>query len=216
MAKVLLVSSGEAYHRGIGLALQSHDLDVSSCSSDLSEVAEATASGRPDVVVIASGPDREEVERVAGAVRSAAPSVPVMVLAHPDMGTGARWAFEAGAAGYMLPSVTLEEVVRAVKTLAVSPPDPEVLRRNVVGKLSQGAGIRAKLSDRQREIMKCLSRGLSDREIAKVLCVSGSTVHREISVLLQMMGASNRTELAALSVRLGFVGEPGRGWTPGQ
>jgi len=205
VARVLLVSSGEAHHHGLGVALQAHGLDVRSCLLDPDAVAEAVAAHRPEVALVAAGPDRREAAKAVRAARSAAWSGPVMVLAHPDMGGGGRWAFEAGAAGYMLPSVSLEEVVAAVRALAANPPDPEALRKCMAGRPGQADGMKAKLSDRQREILECVSRGLPDREIARVLSVSGSTVHREISKLLELTGASNRTELTALAVRLGLV-----------
>lgn len=197
--RVLLVSPGEAHHEGIAVALAARGMQVSRCPFDPASAARAVAEHDPDVVLVGATADRRHsAEVVRAACQGVAPGPatrPVVLLAARDTGPGARWAFEAGAVAYLLPSVPLDDVLRVVDAVAASPPDPRVVREWMAN--SGGHASAPPLSERQRQVLDYVGRGLSDREIARLLSVSTSTVHREISTLLRVFGVSNRTQLAA-------------------
>lgn len=70
-----------------------------------------------------------------------------------------------------------------------------------------GAGTRepAVLSDREREILACIARGLGDREIAEHLVLSPHTVHRHVANIRRKLGSSSRTAAVAEAARLGIL-----------
>lgn len=61
------------------------------------------------------------------------------------------------------------------------------------------------LSDREREILGCIARGLSDREIAEHLVLSSHTVHRHVANIRRKLGRTSRTAAVAEAARLGIL-----------
>jgi pimeloyl-ACP methyl ester carboxylesterase/DNA-binding CsgD family transcriptional regulator len=61
------------------------------------------------------------------------------------------------------------------------------------------------LSDREREILNCIARGLSDREIAEQLVLSSHTVHRHVANIRRKLGRTSRTAAVAEAARLGLL-----------
>lgn len=61
------------------------------------------------------------------------------------------------------------------------------------------------LSDREREILACVSRGLGDREIAEQLVLSPHTVHRHVANIRRKLGSPSRTAAVAEAARLGLL-----------
>jgi DNA-binding CsgD family transcriptional regulator len=63
----------------------------------------------------------------------------------------------------------------------------------------------AVLSDREREILACVARGLGDREIAEQLVLSPHTVHRHVANIRRKLGGTTRTAAVAEATRLGLL-----------
>jgi pimeloyl-ACP methyl ester carboxylesterase/DNA-binding CsgD family transcriptional regulator len=61
------------------------------------------------------------------------------------------------------------------------------------------------LSDREREILSCVARGLADREIAEQLVLSPHTVHRHVANIRRKLGSPSRTAAVAEATRLGLL-----------
>jgi DNA-binding NarL/FixJ family response regulator len=63
----------------------------------------------------------------------------------------------------------------------------------------------ALLSDRERQILACVARGLGDREIAEQLVLSPHTVHRHVANIRRKLGRPSRTAAVAEAARLGLL-----------
>jgi pimeloyl-ACP methyl ester carboxylesterase/DNA-binding CsgD family transcriptional regulator len=61
------------------------------------------------------------------------------------------------------------------------------------------------LSNREREILACVARGLSDREIADQLVLSPHTIHRHVANIRRKLGRTSRTAAVAEAARLGLL-----------
>jgi DNA-binding NarL/FixJ family response regulator len=61
------------------------------------------------------------------------------------------------------------------------------------------------LSDREREVLACIARGLADREIAQQLVLSPHTVHRHVANIRRKLGRTSRTAAVAEAARLGLI-----------
>ena len=87
----------------------------------------------------------------------------------------------------------VDSVVRACRSgLASTPPE----------ETSPDAGL---LSTREREILRCVARGMSDREIAEHLTVSPHTVHRHVANIRRKLSSPTRTAAVADATRLGLL-----------
>lgn len=87
----------------------------------------------------------------------------------------------------------IDAVVRACRN-ALAPQQPEAVPDASV-----------LLSDREREVLRCVSRGLSDREIAEQLRLSAHTVHRHVANIRRKLGSPSRTAAVAEASRLGLL-----------
>jgi two-component system response regulator NreC len=123
-------------------------------------------------------------------------------------------AIEAGAAGYLLKRAASEDLINAVRAVAQGEAFfyPSLARKLLEGYLKQGrtnppAGPREyeELSEREREVMFLLVRGLSNQEIADKLVVSTSTVQTHRSHILQKLGLDTTVDLVRYAIRHGLI-----------
>jgi DNA-binding NarL/FixJ family response regulator len=89
----------------------------------------------------------------------------------------------------------VDSVARACREALVPQPPPR--------EVADGAP--ALLSDREREILGCVARGLGDREIAEQLVLSPHTVHRHVANIRRKLGRTSRTAAVAEATRLGLL-----------
>ena len=128
-----------------------------------------------------------------------------------------EWVFDAirsGATGYLLKGTPRDELVRAIKGTAQGGAhlDPAV-----AGKLldrvrhatppEATSQVFAELSERERQVLQQLARGLSNQEIANTLHLSWGTVRNYVSTILSKLGVEDRTQAALLAQRYGLTAE---------
>lgn len=89
----------------------------------------------------------------------------------------------------------VDSVARACRE-ALAPPEPPSPQHSSEPVL---------LSAREREILRCLARGLNDREIAEHLVLSPHTVHRHVANIRRKLGRTSRTAAVAEAARLGLL-----------
>ena len=146
----------------------------------------------PDVVV--AHLDLADPDGLAGvrAVRGLDPAAVVLVLCgRRDQERAAAAAVRAGASGWLVEDASGTELARALLAAAEG--------RSMVpaAALAEVAGAVA-LTDREREVLGLVRRGLRDKQIAERLVISVKTVEKHVGAVLRKTGAANRTELAAL------------------
>lgn len=153
----------------------------------------------PDVVVcdVQMGGEAEGLTLLAKLGRGGRPIF--LMLSAFDYPALFRAAFDRGAAGYILKTADLAEVVAAVRTVA---------RGGTAFSAASMRLIRAALrrpSDRELEVLALVAAGHTNDEIAVRLVLSLKTVESHIRRLFNRYGVMNRTELAVLALREGWV-----------
>ena len=111
-------------------------------------------------------------------------------------------AIQAGAIGYLLKDVQADEIAEAIRLAhsgksILSPEAAQALIRAS----SQPNPLGYDLSDREREVLALMVKGLNNTEIAAKLIVSLSTVKHHVSHILSKLDATNRAEAVALAVQ---------------
>ncbi|MGD9694421.1 MAG: response regulator [Thermoleophilia bacterium] len=149
---------------------------------------------RPDVVLMdLRMPDGDGVEAIAR-IRAEDPEAAIVALTafdHDELVTGA---VRAGARGYLGKDASGPELARAVLAAAHG---GALLSGDAVERLqAHFSGAAAGLSEREREVLALLERGLPDRAIAEALTISVKTVEKHVGAILRKTGARNRTEAA--------------------
>jgi DNA-binding NarL/FixJ family response regulator len=126
-------------------------------------------------------------------------------------------ALRAGASGFITKDVPAEELVRAVKAVAAGDAllSPAVTRqlldrvaRRLPAPVAAQPQVLDELTEREREVLGLLARGLSNAEIAAALVVGDATVKTHVSNVLMKLGLRDRVQAVVLAYEIGLV-EPG-------
>jgi two-component system NarL family response regulator len=214
--RILVADDHVVFRRGLGLVLEPEpDLVVVGEAADTASVVAAAAELEPDVVLMdlrMPGGGGIEATRQVLAAR---PATRIIVLTVSDDDADLFEAVRAGAAGYLLKEVSIEEVADAVRTVAagqslISPSMAAKLMGefSALSKRAAGqppAGPAGQLTEREAEALRGIARGLSNRAIALELGIAENTVKNHVRGVLEKLGVASRTEAALLAVREGLV-----------
>jgi DNA-binding NarL/FixJ family response regulator len=140
----------------------------------------------------------------------------VLILTTFDLDEYVYDALRAGASGFLLKDAPRDQLVTAVRVVAggeslLAPPITRRLIERFVAQPAPGGipDVVAALSDREREVLGLLARGLSNAEIAERLFVSDATVKTHVARLLTKLGVRDRMQAVILAYESGFI-RPGQ------
>ncbi|GAA1350488.1 response regulator [Streptomyces beijiangensis] len=189
--RILLCDDHAVVRAGLLALLGSEpDIEVVGEAGSGEEAVAAAAKLTPDVVLmdlqLGEGIDGVEATR-----RISATGVHVLVLTTYDTDADITRAIEAGATGYLLKAERPEELFAAIHSAAqgrttLSPP----VASRVMDRM-RGTG-RPTLTDRERDILGQLGRGLGNREIARALFISEATVKTHLGRIYDKLGVDTR------------------------
>jgi DNA-binding NarL/FixJ family response regulator len=192
------------------------DIEVVAEAHDGAEGVEAVIRYRPDLVLMDLR--MPEVDGLTAIERiTAQPSPPpVVALTTFDTDTHVLRALRAGAAGFLLKTTPPQDLVELVRVAAtghtvLSPAATARLVATSTAGTRDGADARARLrelTDRERDVLACLARGLSNADIARRLSLSEATVKSYVSRMLAKIDCRNRTQAGLLAHEAGLVAEP--------
>jgi DNA-binding NarL/FixJ family response regulator len=123
-------------------------------------------------------------------------------------------ALRAGASGFLLKDAPVDELVRAVRTVAAGDAQlsPEVTKRlldqvahRLPAAVQRDTGALAQLTEREREVLRLLAAGMSNAEIAAALVVSEPTVKTHVSNVLQKLGLRDRVQAVIYAYENGLI-----------
>jgi DNA-binding NarL/FixJ family response regulator len=218
---VLLADDQSLLRRGFRMILEAEgDLSVAAEAGTGEEAVEAARRHTPDVVLMdirMPGTDGIEATRQIVAAGSRAR---VLVLTTFDLDEYAFGALRAGASGFLLKDVRPAELVAAIRTVAagdavVAPRVTRRLLQEYARSLPLTAAQRAQrhprlgsLTEREREVLVAVARGLSNAEIAVSLYVSEATVKSHVGRILAKLGLRDRVQVVVLAYEAGLI-QPG-------
>jgi DNA-binding NarL/FixJ family response regulator len=123
-------------------------------------------------------------------------------------------ALRAGASGFLLKDAPVDELVRAVRTVAagdaqLSPAVTkrllEQVARRLPGAVKRDVGTLAELTERESEVLRLIAAGMSNAEIASALVVSEPTVKTHVSSVLQKLGLRDRVQAVIFAYENGLI-----------
>ena len=127
-------------------------------------------------------------------------------------------ALRAGASGFLFKDAPLEELIRAIRTIAagdaqLSPAVTKRLLNQVARRLPSAvprdSGLLAALTEREQEVLRLLAAGMTNAEIAAALVISEPTVKTHVSSVLQKLGLRDRVQAVIYAYENGLI-------TPGE
>ena len=191
------------------------DLEVVGEAADGRQAVQNAARLRPDVVVMdVRMPVMDGIEATRQITAGQGAGVPrVLILTTFDLDEYVFEALRAGASGFALKSRPLEELLSAIRTVAAGEAllAPSVTRRLIAHFAHRApappraAPGLAELTEREREVLALVARGLTNAELAGTLRVSLPTAKTHVSRILTKLGARDRTQLVILAYESGIV-----------
>jgi DNA-binding NarL/FixJ family response regulator len=191
------------------------DLEVVGEAADGRQAVQIAARLRPDVVVMdVRMPVMDGIEATRQITAGQGAGVPrVLILTTFDLDEYVFEALRAGASGFALKSRPLEELLSAIRTVAAGEAllAPSVTRRLIAHFAHRApappraAPGLAELTEREREVLALVARGLTNAELAGTLRVSLPTAKTHVSRILTKLGARDRTQLVILAYESGIV-----------
>ena len=220
MTRVVIADDQELVRAGFRVLVESAPgFEVVGEASDGAEAVAVVARERPDVVLMdvrMPGTDGLEATRRILADPSLG-EVRVLILTTFDLDEYVHDALRAGASGFLLKDTSPADLLDAIEVVASGEAllAPSVTRRLIEQFVSRpdparpAPGLEA-LTDREREVLALVGRGLSNAEIAEQLVVSPATSKTHVSRILTKLGARDRAQLVVIAYESGLVGPTSR------
>lgn len=211
MVKVLVVDDHRVVRAGlVALLQQQPGLTVVGEAGNGEEAVTQALALQPDVVLMDMQMPVLNGVDATRQIKAARPQIEVLVLTTYDDDALIWGGLQAGAKGYLLKDAPPEELLRAIRAVAagqtVVPPD---VAARLVQVISQGgpspAAAADQLTERERETLRQVARGLTNKEIAAELGISENTVKTHISNLFQKLDAHDRTSAVTRALSLGLI-----------
>lgn len=196
MIRVLLADDHGLVREGLSRLLGSvEDIEVVATAIDGPDAVRLADEHRPDVILMdlrMPGMDGSEATR---RVLENDPTPQVVILTSFSERDEILTALDAGAIGYLLKDAEPDELIRGIRAAAQgeSPLAPRAAR-TLIG--SRSGAPSHPLSDREREVLGLVTRGLSNKLIARELGISEKTVKAHLTTIFQRIGVTDRVQAA--------------------
>ena len=200
--RLLVVDDHPVVRQGLVALLTTVDgLEVVAEATDGGQAFEQYSQHQPDVTLMDL-----RLQEVGGVeairlIRARWPAARIIVLTTFDGDEGIYRAMQAGAKGYLLKGMSVEELISTIRAVhkgrSRMPPEiAEKLAERMSG---------PQLTNRELDVLKRIVQGRSNKEIASDLVISEATVKSHINSLLSKLGVTDRTQAATAAIHRGIV-----------
>ncbi len=208
--RVLITDDHELFRRGLRMVLEAEEgIEVVAEAGDGADAVAKVEELAPDVVLMDVRMPHQNGIDATRAIRGAFPSTRIIMLTVSDEEDDLFDAVKAGANGYLLKEVSIEEVADAVRAVVrgqslISPSMAAKLIAEV-GTLARRAADAGRVrtpsvSERELEVLKRVASGLTNEQIAAELQISPTAVRNHVANILEKLQLRARIEEAMLTV----------------
>jgi DNA-binding NarL/FixJ family response regulator len=212
--RVLIADDHALFRRGLEMVLQGEaGLELVGQASDGQEAVQVASEVVPDVVLMDIRMPKITGIEAARQMKEVAPSAKIVMLTISDEEEDLFEAIRAGASGYLLKDIPLDELADSVRSVHGG---QSLINPSMAGKLLSEFATLArrdaeeepakhapapKLTDREMEVLRLVARGLNNRDIAKELFISENTVKNHVRNILEKLQIHSRMEAVMIAVR---------------
>jgi DNA-binding NarL/FixJ family response regulator len=211
--RVMLVEDHVLMREGTRELLeQEDDLCVVAQAGDGLEAVRLAAELHPDLILMDIALPRLNGIEATKQIKAAVPQVAILILSAHDDDEYVLAVIQAGAAGYLLKSVSAHELVQAIRAVHAG---ESVLHPSITRKLldylsdqsvtEPQAQAPPQLTERELEVLQLAAGGHTNREIGNRLSISARTVQVHLSNVFGKLGVGSRTEAVLYAVRRGWL-----------
>jgi DNA-binding NarL/FixJ family response regulator len=211
--RALIVDDHALFRRGLEMVLAAEDdIELVGEASDGSEAVQKAGESLPDVVLMDIRMPKSSGIEACRAMKEVAPSSKIVMLTISDEEEDLFEAIRAGASGYLLKDIPLDEVADVVRAVhggqsLINPSMAAKLLTEFAALNKRDQEERAeqvpppKLTDREMQVLKLVAKGMNNRDIAKELFISENTVKNHVRNILEKLQIHSRMEAVMIAVR---------------
>jgi NarL family two-component system response regulator LiaR len=205
--RILLVDDHAVVRSGLSkFLLVNKDMELVAEASDGAEAIQLAGLRKPDVILMdlmMPGIDGISATRE---IHQKYPQIKVIALTSFSEQNMVQGALQAGAVGYLQKNVTAAELANAIRSayagrMTLSPEAAQALAESVTQSHLPGN----ELTERERDVLRCMVEGLNNNEISEKLVISLGTVKFHISNIFQKLGAGSRVEAVKMAIEQKMV-----------
>lgn len=208
--RILLADDHNVLRQGIAQVLESQaDMRIIAQARNGQEAVTLASENMPDIVLMdINMPELDGVEATRQ-IKETHPEIQIIILTMYQVDNFIFEAIKAGASGYLLKEVEMEDLLDAVRSVARG---EAVLDPALAGKVLEEFRVRKPeqstkedLAPRDVEILSLVAQGLTNQEIADRIEISEKTVRNRLSLVFKQLHLNNRTEAALYALRKGLT-----------
>jgi DNA-binding NarL/FixJ family response regulator len=211
--RALIVDDHALFRRGLEMVLAAEDdIELVGEASDGAEAVQKAGESLPDVVLMDIRMPKSSGIEACRAMKEVAPSSKIVMLTISDEEEDLFEAIRAGASGYLLKDIPLDEVADVVRAVHGG---QSLINPSMAAKLlTEFAALNKrdqeepaeqvpapKLTDREMQVLKLVAKGMNNRDIAKELFISENTVKNHVRNILEKLQIHSRMEAVMIAVR---------------
>jgi two-component system NarL family response regulator len=211
--RTLIVDDHALFRRGLEMVLESEPgIELVGEAGDGEEAVRVAGESLPDVVLMDIRMPRSSGIEACRALKDVAPSAKIVMLTISDEEEDLFDAIRAGASGYLLKDIPLDEVAGAVRAVHGG---QSLINPSMAAKLLTEFAALARreeeeppqqvpaprLTEREIEVLRLVARGMNNRDIAKELFISENTVKNHVRNILEKLQIHSRMEAVMVAVR---------------
>ena len=211
MIRVLVADDHPVFRQGLVSLLQQYpELEVVGEATNGNEAVAKAKQSQPDVVIMDICMPGGNGVAATVVLQQILPQTKVVMFTVSDNDDDLFDAIKAGARGYLLKSIELQELIDSIRLVAEG---EAIISPNMAGRLldefregkDQTYNKPGELSQREREILRLVAEGTSNKQIADLLYIGETTVKSHLRSMLQKLHARNRAEAVALAAAKGWL-----------
>ncbi|MDP9070429.1 MAG: response regulator transcription factor [Actinomycetota bacterium] len=220
VTRVLIADDQALFRRGLYVVLGSEDgIEVVAEAENGDEATEKARELAPDVVLMDVRMPRMNGIEATRQIRADLPTTKILMLTVSDEEDDLYEAIKAGANGYLLKEISVEEVADAIHAVVRG---ESLISPSMASKLLNEFNVLVKRADdkqqysapsltaREIEVLRLVAKGMSNREIAEELYISENTVKNHVRNILEKLHLHNRMEAVMYAMRERLLDLPGR------
>ena len=209
--KVLVADDHPAFREGLGrLLAEEKDIEIVAKAADGEETVSLAKELLPDVTIMDIAMPKLNGIEAARQIKAACPTTAILMVSAYDYESYMLASLRVGAAGYLLKSAPLHDLISAVRLVHAGEgvfdlkAASRLIRRLAAVKGEERKNLE-ELHYRELQVLKLAAKGMSNKEIARELVISERTIQTHLVNIFRKLKVGSRTEAVLRALKEGWL-----------